>query len=97
MTAGLSTTAIEGTLDSTPSTRKKKRSFIIQFFSSPSGEDEGETFVGQTKVRTNRQGLASFSFELNRTLPQGDRITATATGPGGNTSEFSDPLDFTSN
>jgi hypothetical protein len=90
-------TTVEGTLDSTPSTRKKKRSFTIQFFSSPSGEDEGETFLGQTKVRTNRQGLASFSFEITRTLPQGDRITATATGPGGNTSEFSDPLDFTRN
>ena len=90
-------TTVEGTLDSTPSTRKKKRSFTIQFFSSPSGEDEGETFLGQTKVRTNRQGQASFSFELTESLLLVDRITATATGPGGNTSEFSDPLDLTRN
>jgi hypothetical protein len=95
-TSEVGTTTIDGTLDSTPSTRKKKRSFTIQFFSSPPGEDEGKTFLGQTKVRTNRQGKASFSFELTRTFPGGDRITATATGPGGNTSEFSDPLGITS-
>ena len=95
-TSEVGTTTIDGTLDSTPSTRKKKRSFTIQFFSSPPGEDEGKTFLGQTKVRTNRQGKASFSFELTRTFPGGDLITATATGPGGNTSEFSDPLGITS-
>ena len=83
---------IEGTLDSTPSTKKKKKRFTVQFFSSPQGEDEGSTFLGETKVTTNKQGKASFTFELTEPLNTGDRITATATGPGGNTSEFSDPL-----
>jgi Right handed beta helix region len=85
---------IEGTLDSTPSTKKKKKRFTIQFFSNPQNEDGGKTFLGQTRVTTNKQGQASFSFETTTPLNTGDRITATATGPGGNTSEFSDPLPF---
>lgn len=82
---------IKGTLDSTPSTKKKKKRFTIQFFSSPQGEDAGKTFLGQTRVTTNKQGQASFSFETSQPVPDRDVITATATGPGGNTSEFSDP------
>ncbi len=85
-------TVIEGTLDSTPSTRKKKRTFTIQFFANPQNEDEGKTLLGQKKVTTSRQGLVSFSFETSQPLALGGRITATATGPGGNTSEFSDPV-----
>jgi hypothetical protein len=88
-------TVIGGTLDSTPSTRKKKRTFTIQFFanpqSNPSSFDEGKTFLGQKKVTTNRQGLVSFSFQTSKPVAMGDRITATATGRGG-TSEFSDPV-----
>jgi hypothetical protein len=88
-------TVIEGTLDSTPSTKRKKRTFTIQVFANPlavpSSFDEGRTFLGQTRVTTNRQGKASFSFETSRSLAVGDRITATATGSG-DTSEFSDPV-----
>jgi hypothetical protein len=84
-------TVIEGTLDSTPSIRKK-RIFIIQFFSNPLNEDEGKTLLGQKRVTTNRQGLVSFSFETSQPLALGDGITATATAPGGDTSEFSDPV-----
>ena len=83
-------TTIKGTLDSTPSTKKKKKTFTIQFFSNPQNEDEGKTFLGQKRVTTNRQGQVSFSFETTRPLTSGEKITATATGPGGNTSEFSD-------
>ena len=84
-------TIIEGRLDSTPSTKRKKRSFTIQFFSNPQNEDEGKTFLGQKRVTTNRQGLVSFAFENSRPLALEDRITATATDARGNTSEFSDP------
>ncbi len=87
-------TSINGTLNSTPSTRKKKRTFIIQFFSSTSadssGYGEGKTFIGQTQVTTNRQGNASFSFAPFQTVPVGQFITATATNKRtGDTSEFS--------
>jgi len=37
-------------------------SFIIQFFSSPAGTDEGTTFVGKTTVTTDSFGNASFVF-----------------------------------
>ena len=83
-------TTIKGKLDSTPSTRKKKKSFTVQFFSNPQNEDEGKTFLGQKRVTTNRQGKASFSFETSQTVSAG--VTATATDASGNTSEFSDPL-----
>jgi hypothetical protein len=81
------TITIKGNLNSTP-----KKEFIVQFFANPQNEDEGKTFLGQKKVTTNLQGTVSFTFETTKPLSVGDRITATATDPGGNTSEFSDPL-----
>jgi trimeric autotransporter adhesin len=87
-------TSVNGTLDSTPSTRKKTRTFIIQFFSSaeddPSHFGEGQTFLGQKQVQTNRQGNASFSFAPSEEVPVGRFITVTATRKDtGDTSEFS--------
>ena len=81
---------IAGTLDSTPSTKKKK-TFTIQFFSNPQGEGGGKTFLGQTTAKTDSQGEASFTFETTKPVPDRDEITATATDSKGNTSEFSDP------
>ena len=88
-------TTIKGKLDSTPSTKKKKKSFTVQFFSNPQGEDEGKTFLGQQRMSTNRKGQASFTFETTRTLTSGEKVTATATDSKGNTSEFSDPRAVT--
>ena len=83
-------TAINGTLESTPSTRKTKRTFTIQFFSNPSTDpNEGKTFLGQKQVTTNRQGKASFSFAPVQKVSEGQFITATATNKMGDTSEFS--------
>src|SRR5215210_5066545 len=87
-------TSINGTLESTPSTKKKKRTFIIQFFSSP-GKDpsdygQGKTFLGQIEKKTDRQGKASFSFAPFPKVPVGQFVTATATNKKtGDTSEFS--------
>jgi len=87
-------TSINGTLNSTPSTRLKKRTFIIQFFSSPSEDPshfgEGQTFIGQIQVTTDRQGNASFGFAPFQKVNVGQFITATATRKAtGDTSEFS--------
>jgi hypothetical protein len=89
-------TTIGGRLESTPSTRKKKRTFIIQFFSNPSIDPpstdlyEGKTFLGQTQVTTNRRGKAAFTFGPDQKVPVGQVITATATNKQtGDTSEFS--------
>ena len=80
------TTTIKGTLKSRP-----KKAFIIQLFSSPqkdpSGFGEGKEFMGQREVTTNREGRGSFTFETGSIL--GAFVTATATDPDGNTSEFS--------
>ena len=81
-------TIIEGTLNSTPST-----TFTLEFFSNsacdPSGHGEGESLLGATMVTTDGSGDASFLVTFSTTLPTGTVITATATDPGNNTSEFS--------
>ena len=90
-------TSISWTLDSTPSTRKKKSVFILQFFSSPSEDPshfgEGKTFLGQLQVSTNRQGHADsskFPFSSAQVVPVDQFVTATATNKAtGDTSEFS--------
>lgn len=83
-----STTRVAGNLNSTPST-----TFRIEFFSNeecdPSGFGEGEKFLGATDVTTDPSGNASF-LVTNLAGPGAGRIvTATATDPAGNTSEFS--------
>ncbi len=67
-------------------------SFTIEFFASAlgssSGVSEGQTFLTSMPVTTGSSGNASFSESL--TLPAGETfVTATATDPNGNTSQFS--------
>lgn len=82
-------TEIEGTLNSNPST-----TYDIQLFSNsscdPSGFGEGETLVGEVFVTTDGSCNASFKTSVPvADAPAGRFITATATDPEGNTSEFS--------
>ncbi len=79
---------ISGTLNSTPST-----TFRLEFFSNvaadPSGNGEGQTFLGFTNVTTDALCNANFG-PLVFAVPPGQPIfSATATDPSGNTSEFS--------
>ncbi|AIE75095.1 MULTISPECIES: S-layer family protein [unclassified Synechocystis] len=76
-----------GRLNSNPDT-----TFRIEFFSNtnadPSGNGEGQTYLGFQNVVTGADGNANFTF----TPPGGSlNVTATATDPQGNTSEFSSP------
>jgi hypothetical protein len=80
------TTTVRGKLNSTPG-----KTFNIQFFSNPSGADEGRVFIGQKSVTTGSLGNASFTFKSASKVAKGRTITATATDPAGNTSEFSAP------
>ncbi len=80
-------TEVRGSLNSLPAT-----SFTIEFFASSacdaSDNGEGQNLLGQTTVATDRSGNAAFVA----TLPApsvGKVVTATATDPAGNTSEFS--------
>jgi CSLREA domain-containing protein len=87
------TVTLSGTLDSVPNT-----GFRVEFFSNaegdPSGNGEGQTFLGSTIVTTDGNCSASFG-PLSFPVPPGQLfVTATATilDAGGNpieTSEFS--------
>jgi titin len=78
---------ITGTLVSAPST-----TFWLDFYASescdPAGHGEGQTYLGAGQVTTNASGSASFAITLPRYVPDETLITATATDPAGNTSEF---------
>jgi hypothetical protein len=84
---GVSTT-IEGTLTSTPRT-----DFTLEFFAdticNPSGFGEGERLLGSTVVTTDTSGNASFTVTFNIPVDPGQFISATATDPANNTSQFS--------
>lgn len=79
---------VSGTLNSTAST-----SFRIEFFASEtcdaSGHGEGQQFLGTADVTTDASGDASFG-PLTFAAPANAEVTATATDPDGNTSEFSE-------
>ncbi|MCI0488769.1 MAG: DUF11 domain-containing protein, partial [Blastocatellia bacterium] len=82
----VSSFTIQGSLTSTPNT-----TFTIQLFSNTScdesGFGEGQTFLGSGQVTTDANCIARFSFITS--VPPDSFITATATDPNGNTSEFS--------
>ena len=86
--AVLGSTHIQGTLDSAPDS-----TFTLELFSNtacdPSGHGEGETFLAVATTATDGSGNASFGVTLASDIPVGKFITATATDPSGNTSEFS--------
>ena len=82
-----STTEVQGSLYSTPNS-----SFLIQFFASPvpswTGYGQGKTLVGASDVTTDQNGDASFTESIPVGLAPGQYLSATATDPNGNTSEF---------
>jgi hypothetical protein len=83
---------IVGILNSIPNT-----AFRLEFFANPtwdpSGHGQGKDFLGSQMITTDAQGNASFTFSF--TPISGEPIiTATATDPAGNTSEFSEGVDF---
>ena len=88
-------THIVGVLNSTAST-----TFDIDFYANPSCASrpqeylEGQDYVGATQVTTDGSGNATIDVTLPFTVENGSRISATATNPAGNTSEFSQRLIF---
>jgi uncharacterized repeat protein (TIGR01451 family) len=77
---------IAGTLNSAPNT-----TYTVQFFANDacddSGSGEGQQLIATRTVTTDATGNAGFSFTVAGSFAQ--VITATATDPAGNTSEFS--------
>jgi hypothetical protein len=80
------------TVQATLST-KSNTSYAIEVFYSdacdPSGNGEGKSLVASATIITDSTGTASFSSTLATPLAGGGFLTATATDPSGNTSEFS--------
>ncbi len=86
-TTGGAGTTIKGSLDSTPS-----KTFTLEFYANPAGQNEGLFLLGEQSVTTDASGKATFTFKPQMKVPRGFLVTATATGPSdffGNTSEFS--------
>jgi titin len=82
-------TQIRGTLNSGAG-----KTYLLQFFSNPSGNTsgygEGQYFLGQTNLTLGAAMCSSnFTVVLPGTVPAGWVVTATATDPANNTSEFS--------
>jgi hypothetical protein len=77
-----------GELRSAPGT-----SFTLELFlseeSDPSGHGEGQFSLGSFLVTTDANGVASWEHTVSGELPPGRFVSATATGPEANTSEFS--------
>jgi CSLREA domain-containing protein len=86
--ASAGSVTVSGTLNSMPSS-----AFRLEFFASEfcdaSGHGEGQQFIGTIDVTTDATGNASFG-PLTFAAPDNAEITATATDPDGNTSEFSE-------
>jgi trimeric autotransporter adhesin len=75
---------VSGTLTSQPLTV-----YTVEFFANDASGPSGRLFLGSVSVKTNVAGVATFTFKHFRP-PAGDTfITATATDPHNNTSEFS--------
>jgi CSLREA domain-containing protein len=82
------TATVDGTLSTAPN-----MTYRVEFFGNtqchPSGFGEGRTYLGFLDVPVDGSGIAPFSFDAGNALTPGDFVTATATDPSGNTSEFS--------
>ena len=88
-------TRIQGKFNSTPST-----TFDLDFYVNASCSNfpreflEGETYLGSSQVSTDASGNATIDVTLSATIQAGQKISATATDPSGNTSEFSQRIIF---
>jgi len=91
-------TTVTGKLNSEPST-----TYTLDFYSNPAcvgrPQDflEGRTWLGSTQVTTDGSGNAAINAIVPSLIGAGERVTATATDPEGNTSEFSQRLVLSSN
>lgn len=71
------------------------QAYLVQLFQSdqpdPSGFGEGQRYLGSLRVVTDSSGKANFTIAAPAAVP-GGYLSATATDPDGNTSEFSRSL-----
>ncbi len=88
-------TRVQGTLNSKAST-----TYDVDFYRicnvRPQDLLEGQDYMGSIVVTTDASGNGVFDTVLPDNIAPGERVTATATDPSGNTSEFSQELVFAS-
>jgi CSLREA domain-containing protein len=88
VTTGGAGTTVQGTLDT-----EANKAYRLEFFGNSacdaSGNGEGQTFLGSRNVETTASGDTSFTFSSATAISSSAWVTATATDPDGNTSEFS--------
>jgi CSLREA domain-containing protein len=89
VTAGAGSTTVQGTLNSTASTGPYRIEIFASDACDPSGFGEGRTFLGSTTATTSGSCDGTFNVTLPVSVSPTARITATATDPNNNTSEFS--------
>jgi hypothetical protein len=89
-TSSSTSTSISGTFTEAA---EPNTTLTLDFYANPvadpSGYGQGQTYLGSTTVTTDGNGNATFVANLTVGNLGGQWITATATDPGGNTSEFS--------
>jgi len=90
-------TTVHGKLNSLANT-----TFAVDFYANPAclgrpqGFREGQTYLGATNVTTDSSGNASIDVVLPVATDPGAAVTATATSPDDNTSEFSQRIVMSS-
>ena len=88
---GGASTNPRGILNARPNT-----TYTIDFYASsqadPTGYGEGQRYLGTTLVTTDATGRAVISATFGVATSYSDWVTATATDPAGNTSEFGQDL-----
>lgn len=64
--------------------------YALDFYVTPDcGHPQGKTYLGSKDVTTDTNGNVNFTADLTPTAPGGWFVTATATDPDNNTSQFS--------
>jgi len=88
VTAGASSVNVKGTLNSTANT-----TFDLDFYANSvcdgTGFGEGARRIGSASTTSDSSGALNFDVTFVVILPPNQVLTATATDPAGNTSEFS--------
>lgn len=84
---------IDGYINSTANT-EFALNFFFNFYCDPSGHGEADFWIGATNVTTSGNCTNVFSAISSTFVPSYGFITATATDPGLNTSEFSQCYGF---
>lgn len=82
------TSTLKGKLFTAPNA-----AMTLEFFKNancaPASMPAGKTFLAKKNIKSNAKGVIKFTIQLKKKFKPGSGITATATDPSGNTSEFS--------